>query len=75
MVAAALVSFRRRQWQWHAHLRPALHRRFRLGYWAEGEILGEWVLTKTNLQSHMVRLKRTPNDIFTLNLRNGGQGE
>ena len=38
------------------------------GNWAQGELLGEWVLPNTNLQSHMVRLKLTPNDIFTLNL-------
>jgi hypothetical protein len=38
------------------------------GYWAQGELLGEWVLPNTNLQSHMVRLKLTPNDVFTFNL-------
>jgi hypothetical protein len=38
------------------------------GYWFQGELLGEWVLPNSNLQSHMVRLKLTPNDVFTLNL-------
>ena len=38
------------------------------GYWAQGELLGEWVLPNSNLQSHMVRLKVAPNDMFTLNL-------
>jgi len=38
------------------------------GYWFQGELLGEWVLRNSNLQSHMVRLKLTPNDVFTLNL-------
>ena len=38
------------------------------GYWFQGELLGEWVLSNTNLQSHMVRLKLMPNDVFTLNL-------
>lgn len=38
------------------------------GYWFQGELLGEWVLSNSNLQSHMVRLKLTPNDVFTLNL-------
>ena len=38
------------------------------GYWFQGELLGEWALSNTNLQSHMVRLKFTPNDVFTLNL-------
>jgi len=38
------------------------------GYWFQGELLGEWVLSNSNLQSHMVRLKLAPNDVFTLNL-------
>jgi len=38
------------------------------GSWAQGELLGEWVLTNSNLQSHMVRLKLTPNEVFTFNL-------
>jgi hypothetical protein len=38
------------------------------GYWAQGELLGEWVLPNTNLQSHMVRLRLVPNDLLTLNL-------
>lgn len=38
------------------------------GYWFQGELLGEWVLPNSNLKSHMVRLKLTPNDLFTLNL-------
>lgn len=38
------------------------------GYWFQGELLGEWVLSNSNLQSHMVRLKFTPNDVFTFNL-------
>lgn len=38
------------------------------GYWFQGELLGEWVLSNSNLKSHMVRLKLTPNDVLTLNL-------
>jgi hypothetical protein len=38
------------------------------GYWFQGELLGEWALSNSNLQSHMVRLKLTPNEVFTLNL-------
>lgn len=38
------------------------------GYWFQGELLGEWVLPNSNLQSHMVRLKFTPNEVFTFNL-------
>jgi len=38
------------------------------GYWFQGELLGEWVLPNSNLQSHMLRLKLAPNDVFTLNL-------
>jgi hypothetical protein len=38
------------------------------GSWFQGELLGEWVLSNNNLRSHMVRLKLTPNDVFTLNL-------
>ena len=38
------------------------------GTWFQGELLGEWVLPNSNLQSHMARLKLTPNDVFTLNL-------
>ncbi len=38
------------------------------GNWAQGELLGEWVLPNTNLKSHMVRLKLAPNDVFTFNL-------
>jgi hypothetical protein len=38
------------------------------GYWVQGELLGEWVLSNSNLKSHMVRLKLTPNDVLTLNL-------
>ena len=38
------------------------------GTWFQGELLGEWVLSNTNLQSHMVRLKLTPTEVLTLNL-------
>jgi len=38
------------------------------GTWIQGELLGEWVLSNTNLQSHMVRLKLEPTDVVTLNL-------
>jgi hypothetical protein len=38
------------------------------GYWVQGELLGEWVLSNSNLKSHMVRLKLAPDDVFTLNL-------
>ncbi len=37
------------------------------GNWNQGELLGEWVLPNSNLQSHMVRLKLTPSEVFTLN--------
>ena len=30
--------------------------------------MGEWVLTNSNLKSHMVRLKATPDDLFAINL-------
>ena len=38
------------------------------GTWSQGEILGEFVLSNSNLNSHQVRLKMQLNDIFTLNL-------
>jgi Alginate export len=38
------------------------------GSWFQGEILGEFVLSNSNLNSHQVRLKLQPNEVLTLNL-------
>ena len=38
------------------------------GYWYQGEILGEYVLLNSNLNSHMVRLSADPLDSVHLNL-------
>jgi hypothetical protein len=38
------------------------------GYWFQGELLGEYVLSNSNLNSHQVRLKVKPNDVLTANL-------
>lgn len=38
------------------------------GSWFQGEVLGEFVLSNSNLNSHQVRLKLQPNDHLTLNL-------
>jgi hypothetical protein len=38
------------------------------GTWIQGELLGEWATSNSNLNSHMVRLKATPNDSVTLHL-------
>ncbi len=38
------------------------------GSWFQGEVLGEFVLSDSNLDSHQVRLKLQPNDVVTLNL-------
>lgn len=38
------------------------------GYWYQGEILGEYVLSNSNLNSHMVRLSLTPVDSVSVNL-------
>lgn len=38
------------------------------GYWFQGELLGEYVLSNSNLNSHQVRLKVEPNDVVTANL-------
>jgi hypothetical protein len=38
------------------------------GTWTQGEVLGEFVLSNSNLNSHQVRLKLQPNDAVTLNL-------
>jgi hypothetical protein len=38
------------------------------GYWFQGELLGESVLSNSNLISHQVRLKASPNDWLGLNL-------
>jgi hypothetical protein len=38
------------------------------GYWFQGELLGEFVLSNSNLNSHQVRLKVKPNEILTFNL-------
>jgi len=39
------------------------------GYWYQGEILGEYVLSNSNLNSHMVMLNFTPFDIDTLGVK------
>jgi hypothetical protein len=38
------------------------------GYWYQGEILGEYVLINSNLNSHMVRLSANPIDAIHVNL-------
>jgi len=38
------------------------------GSWFQGEVLGEFVLSNSNLNSHQVRLKLQPTDVLTLNL-------
>ncbi len=38
------------------------------GSWFQGEVLGEFVLSDSNLNSHQVRLKLQPSDALTLNL-------
>jgi hypothetical protein len=38
------------------------------GYWYQGEILGEYVLLNSNLNSHMVRLSADPLDSIHVNL-------
>jgi hypothetical protein len=38
------------------------------GSWFQGEILGEFVLSDSNLNSHQVRLMFQPSDLLTLNL-------
>jgi hypothetical protein len=38
------------------------------GTWAQGEILGNWLLTNSNLDTHQVRLVLMPRDDLTLNL-------
>jgi hypothetical protein len=38
------------------------------GTWTQGELLGEFVVSNSNLNSHQVRLKLQPNDTLTLNL-------
>jgi hypothetical protein len=38
------------------------------GYWYQGEILGEYVLSNSNLNSHMVRLSADPLDSIHVNL-------
>ncbi len=38
------------------------------GTWFQGEILGEFVLSNSNLDSHQVRLKLAPSEVVTLNL-------
>jgi hypothetical protein len=38
------------------------------GYWFQGELLGEAVLSNNNLVSHQVRLKTQPSESLTLNL-------
>ena len=37
------------------------------GYWYQGEILGEYVLSNSNLNSHMVKLSVSPTDSITTN--------
>jgi hypothetical protein len=38
------------------------------GSWFQGEILGEFVLSNSNLDSHQVRLKLAPGELVTFNL-------
>jgi len=38
------------------------------GYWFQGEVLGEAVLSDSNLVSHQVRMKLEPNDWLAINL-------
>ena len=38
------------------------------GSWFQGELLGEYVLSNSNLNSHQVRLTLKPNDVLTLNV-------
>src|SRR5262245_14190363 len=38
------------------------------GYWFQGELLGNYVLSNSNLISHQVRLSVEPNDFVTVNL-------
>ena len=38
------------------------------GSWFQGELLGEYVLSNSNLISHQARLTLTPNDVVTVNL-------
>ena len=38
------------------------------GYWYQGEILGEYVLANSNLNSHMIRLSVDPLDTLHINL-------
>jgi hypothetical protein len=38
------------------------------GSWFQGELLGEYVLSNSNLNSHQVRLTVKPNDVVTANL-------
>jgi len=38
------------------------------GSWFQGELLGEYVLSNSNLNSHQVRLLLKPKDILTVNL-------
>ena len=38
------------------------------GYWFQGELLGEYVLSNSNLNSHQVRLKVKPHEKLTVNL-------
>ncbi|HXK22129.1 MAG TPA: alginate export family protein [Myxococcota bacterium] len=38
------------------------------GYWFQGEVLGEAVLSNSNLISHQFRVKAAPNDWLTFNL-------
>jgi alginate export protein len=38
------------------------------GSWFQGEVLGEWLLSNSNLVSYQARVKAVPNDSITLNL-------
>ena len=38
------------------------------GYWYQGEVLGEYVLSNSNLKTHMVKLNVTPVDSLSVNL-------
>jgi hypothetical protein len=47
---------------------PLFYGSYDWGYWFQGEILGEYVLSNSNLNSHMVRLSVDPVDSLHINL-------
>lgn len=38
------------------------------GTWYQGEILGNWIVSNSNLNSHQIRLNLVPNDIVNVNV-------